>query len=296
LQDITMHPRYATMLGYTQAELETNFADEIEHTARSLNLSREDLLAKIQHWYNGYRFHALAEAVYNPVSINLFFDTQEFQNYWFATGTPTFLVNLLREQGVYDVSAQRVDPSGFDTFELDRLKLSAILYQTGYLTITGSEADGLLTLDYPNKEVRDSMLKQLLEAFAGVEVEHSTALVLRLREAFEAGDLEQVFRVLRGVFSGVPYQLYEKWPERFYHATIHLLFRYLGVRVHSEVCTTDERMDCAVETLGRVCILEFKLDEPAEAALEQIRRRRYYESWWHLGKPVIGVGVQLSSQ
>ncbi|MDW8231109.1 MAG: AAA family ATPase, partial [Saprospiraceae bacterium] len=118
LEDISMAPQYAEMLGYTQAELETNFADEIEHTARSLNLSREDLLAKIQHWYNGYRFHPRAETVYNPVSINLFFRRQEFGNYWFATGTPTFLVNLLRERGVYDVGVQHVNASGFDSFEL----------------------------------------------------------------------------------------------------------------------------------------------------------------------------------
>ncbi|MCS7035032.1 MAG: AAA family ATPase, partial [Saprospiraceae bacterium] len=152
LRDITMHPQYATMLGYTQAELENNFALEIEQTAQNLKITREQLLEQIRHWYNGYRFHANAEAVYNPVSVNLFFDTQEFNNYWFATGTPTFLVNLLKQQGVYDVGAHHVDPSGFDSFELDNLKLSAILYQTGYLTITGAE-EGLLTLDYPNKEV-----------------------------------------------------------------------------------------------------------------------------------------------
>ncbi|MCS7035761.1 MAG: PD-(D/E)XK nuclease domain-containing protein, partial [Saprospiraceae bacterium] len=198
--------------------------------------------------------------------------------------------------GVYDVGAQHVDASGFDTFELDNLKLSALMYQTGYLTITGADEEGLLTLDYPNKEVRDSMLQQLLEAFSGVEVEKSTSLAIGLKRAFEAGDLEQVFRLLRGVFSGVPYWLHEKWPERFFHATIYLVFRYLGVRAHSEVCTSEGRMDCAVETSGRVYILEFKLDEPAEVALEQIRQKRYYEAWWHLGKPVVGVGVQLSSQ
>lgn len=108
--------------------------------------------------------------------------------------------------------------------------------------------------------------------------------------------MEQVFRLLRGVFRGVPYPLYERWPERFYHATIHLLFRYLGIRAHSEVCTSDGRVDCAVETAQQVCILEFKLDAPAEAALEQIRPKRYYEARWHLGKPVVGVGVELSSQ
>jgi hypothetical protein len=180
LQDLTMHPQYATMLGYTQAELEANFEQEIAQTAAYLKVTPEELLKQLCYWYNGYRFHARAETVYNPVSVNLFFDTQEFGNYWFATGTPTFLVNLLKEQGVYEVGAQHVDPSGFDTFELDRLKLSAILYQTGYLTITAAEEGGLLTLDYPNKEVRDSMLKYLLEAFTGVETEHGMALVIRL--------------------------------------------------------------------------------------------------------------------
>ncbi|MCS7036233.1 MAG: AAA family ATPase, partial [Saprospiraceae bacterium] len=145
LNDITMHPQYATMLGYTQAELEANFEEEIAQTAATLHLTREQLLEQLRHWYNGYRFHARAETMYNPVSVNLFFDTQEFGNYWFATGTPTFLVNLLRTHGVYDVGAQHVDASGFDTFELDNLKLSALMYQTGYLTITGADEEGLLT-------------------------------------------------------------------------------------------------------------------------------------------------------
>ncbi len=206
------------------------------------------------------------------------------------------MIQLRDEQGVYDVCMQHVNPSGLDTFELDNLKLSAILYQTGYLTITGVDEEGLLTLDYPNKEVRDSMLQQLLEAFVGVEVEKSTSTAIELQRAFEAGDLERVFRLLRSVFGGVPYWLHEKWPERFFHASIFLLFRYMGVRAHSEVCTSEGRMDCAVETSGRVYILEFKLDESAEVALEQIRQRRYYEAWWHLGKPVVGVGVELSSQ
>jgi PAS domain-containing protein len=296
LRDITMHPQYATMLGYTQAELEVNFEEEIVQTADYLHLTREQLLEQLRLWYNGYRFEEHGERLYNPVSINNFFYFQKFQNYWFATGTPTFLIQLLKEQGVYDVGMQHVNPSGFDTFELDNLKLSAILYQTGYLTITGVDEEGLLTLDYPNKEVRDSMLQQLLEAFVGVEVEKSTSTAIELQRAFEAGDLERVFRLLRGVFGGVPYWLHEKWPERFFHASIFLLFRYMCVRAHSEVCTSEGRMDCAVETLGRVYILEFKLDEPAEVALEQIRQRRYYEAWWHLGKPVIGVGVELPSQ
>ncbi|MDW8229721.1 MAG: AAA family ATPase, partial [Saprospiraceae bacterium] len=105
LRDITMHPQYATMLGYTQAELEANFEEEIAQTAATLHLTREQLLEQLRYWYNGYRFEERAETLYNPVSINSFFFFQKFQNYWFATGTPTFLVNLLRTQGVYDVGA-----------------------------------------------------------------------------------------------------------------------------------------------------------------------------------------------
>ena len=105
LQDITTHPRYATMLGYTQTELEDNFAAEIVATAEHLKLSREELLQKLKYWYNGYCFHANEGSVYNPVSINLFFNTHDFRNYWFETGTPTFLINLLKQHGLYNFIA-----------------------------------------------------------------------------------------------------------------------------------------------------------------------------------------------
>jgi hypothetical protein len=296
LQDITMHPRFATMLGYTQEELETNFAAEIVDTAAHLRLSQAELLEKMRFWYNGYRFEQDAPTVYNPVSANTFFSFQKFENFWFATGTPTFLINLLKQEGLYDLQFDNLNPMGFDSFELDNLKPAAILYQTGYLTIREGAESGLLTLDYPNKEVRDAMLEHLIEGFVGVDTEFSAALIIKLRKAFLTDDLEQVFRILQGVFRGLPYQLYEKTPERFYHAAVHLLFTYLGLRVHSEVCTSDGRADCVVETDSRVYILEFKLDESAEVALAQIRQKKYYQAWWNKGKPVTGLGVNFSSE
>jgi len=159
LQDITMHPQYATMLGYTQEELEDNFSEEIAATADHMKTTPEELLEKMRLWYNGYRFEENAPTVYNPVSINTFFSFQKFQNFWFATGTPSFLINLLKEEGLYDLNFDHLNPTGFDSFELDNLKLAAILYQTGYLTIKDKDEEGLLTLDYPNKEVRDAMLE-----------------------------------------------------------------------------------------------------------------------------------------
>ncbi|MFM8488826.1 MAG: AAA family ATPase, partial [Bacteroidota bacterium] len=159
----------------------------------------------------------------------MFLYRREFANFWFATGTPTFLINLLRKEGIYELHFPPLNPAGFETFELDRLKVEAILFQTGYLTIQSRDEDGLLILDYPNKEVRDSMLENLIEGFVGVNTERSASLVISLRKAFFADDLEQVFRILNQVFAKIPYQLYDKHPEKFYHAAIHLLFTYMGL-------------------------------------------------------------------
>jgi hypothetical protein len=294
LNDLTLQADYATMLGYTQEELESNFAEEIETAASKQNLSQPELLEKMREWYNGYRFHASANKVYNPVSVNLFFNEKEFKNFWFTTGTPSFLVNLLKKEGIYDLHFPAINPGGFESFELDHLKLIAILFQTGYLTIQHKDEDGLLQLDYPNKEVRDSMLEILIEGFVGVDAERSTALVISIRNAFRQNNLEQVFRILQSVFNSLPYSLYEKYPEKFFHAAIHLLFTYMGIRVHSEVCTSDGRVDSLVETDTHVYILEFKLDESPQIALEQIKHKKYYQPYWLKGKTVVGVGVNFS--
>ena len=119
LQDITMHPAYATMLGYTQQELEHHFSEEIIEAAAQLHLSREALLDQLRRWYNGYRFEENAESVYNPVSINLFFSQNKFENFWFATGTPTFLINLLKQQGLYDFKLTEQSQLSFDSFDLE---------------------------------------------------------------------------------------------------------------------------------------------------------------------------------
>lgn len=296
LQDITMHPRFATMLGYTQEELEKNFDEELTETAAQLKLDKSELLAQLRLWYNGYRFEENTETVYNPVSVNTFFSFQKFENFWFATGAPTLLINILKQEGLYNFNLQPLTQLEFDSFELDDLRPYGLLYQTGYLTIKSKNEFGLYELDYPNHEVKNAMLAYLLEAFGGVRKGSGLAMAVQLEQAFFAADLEKVIRILQTLFKGLPYQLYEKAPERFYHAAIHLLFSYMGLRVHSEVTTSDGRADCVVETNNRIYVLEFKLDESAQAALEQIRQKKYYQAWWHKDKPVTGVGVNFSSQ
>ena len=295
LVDMTSAPQFATMFGYTQEELEHNFADHIAATAEQMKLSREALLTQMKEWYNGYRFEEDAATVYNPVSINLFFGMGKFENFWFETGTPTFLINILREQGLYEFDLEPKTQLEFEGFELDNLHPYGLLYQTGYLTIKYRDEFGLYHLDYPNYEVKNAMLAYLLDAFGGVHRGGGIVMAIKLEQAFMAQDIDKVVRILQGLFKNLPYQLYEKFPESFYHAAIHLIFAYMGLRVHSEVCTSDGRADSVVETPTHIYILEFKLDESPEAALQQIRAKKYYQAWWERGKPVVGIGVNFSS-
>jgi predicted DNA-binding ribbon-helix-helix protein len=291
-----MHPQYATMSGYTQAELEHYFEEEITETAQQMNLTREALLEKLREWYNGYRFEANADRVYNPVSVNNFFNQRKFENYWFATGTPTFLVNILKKEGIYALHLEHISQLDFDSFELEDIRPYGLLYQTGYLTIQSRDEYGLYTLDYPNLEVKDSMLAYLMETYGGVSKGTGVSTAIRMEKAFMTGDIDGVMQALQSIFAHIPYQLYEKRPEKFYHAAIHLLFTYMGLRVRSEVCTSDGRVDSLVETPDRIYLLEFKLDKTAREALDQILSRKYYRSAWERGKPVTCVGVNFSSE
>lgn len=296
LVDLTMHPDYATMLGYTQEELEANFSEEMAVAAASLKLSLPELLIKLREWYNGYRFEENAPTVYNPISINYFFSQKKFDNFWFSTGTPTFLIQLLKQNGIFDLHVIGQTTLDFDSFELEDIRLFGLLYQTGYLTIQSRDEFGQYILDYPNREVKHAMLAYLLEAFGGVSKGTGVSMAIQLERAFIADDLAEVFRILQEMFSHIPYFLHERYPEKFFHAAIHLLFTYMGIRVRSEVCTSHGRADSLVETPTRVYLLEYKLDKSPEEALLQIRSKQYYRAAWGLGKPITAVGVQFSSQ
>ena len=296
LTDLTMNARYATMLGYTQEELEAGFAEEIEATAEVLNMSRAGLLEEIRQWYNGYRFEEDAKTVYNPVSLNMFFFRQELKNFWFETGTPTLFIQQLRQQGLYDFRLEPQPEHIFDSFDLDSLNIFGLLYQTGYLTLAGRNDFGLYVLDYPNHEVRHSMTGYLLEAFGGLEYGRALPLIYYLETHFQAHEVNKAMELIQGMFKTIPYHLHERFPEKFFHAAIHLMFTYMGVTVQSEVATSDGRIDAVVETRERVYLFEFKLDQSPEVALAQIREKRYFQAFWAKGKPVFGIGIEISSQ
>ncbi len=295
LYDITLSESYVTMLGYTQEELETFFAEHLKDFCEKKNYSREEALAQIRRWYNGYSWDGEA-FVYNPFSILLFFKDHKFTNYWFKTATPTFLINLIRKEVYYDFDGVKVGDAAFDSFDIEHLDVITLLFQTGYLTIKKyDERRELYTLGYPNREVKKSMLEYLVHAFSNTSATQVRAYALDVADALQEEDLEKVRDVFNILLYSLPYQLHQK-AEKFYHAIVHLFFTYMGLDVHSEVSTARGRADSMVEFDDKVYCFEFKLDRSAREALEQLKNRGYADKYRSTGKKIILIGVNFSSE
>jgi hypothetical protein len=309
LSDLTLNQNYATIVGYTQDELEQNFEDFFVAIERKLSLNRADLLAQMKTWYNGFSWDGESR-VYNPFGLLNFFNNQAFRNYWFATGTPTFLVNLMKEKGAYAFESQRVTDSFLEKANLDNLDIVSVMFQTGYLTIKELNAlTGEILLDYPNKEVRDSMYQFLLDDMAKMPQEGTAQnTVKNLAKAFRDNDLDFVKLIINTLFSDLPAQLYHgnkaenaldkkrelALSERFFHSIIHLVFKYLGVFIESEVSTSMGRADSVIQTPTHVYIFEFKYNKSGKAAITQLEKNNYADKYRISNKKIVGIGVNFS--
>lgn len=217
-------------------------------------------------------------------------------DYWFKTGTPTFLMEKVKEDRMFNFNDLKVSKKLFDSYDLENLELRSLLFQTGYLTIRHiDERRGQYTLDYPNREVEEAMHDHLIGELTGRPAVDSLQPVLQLEDAFLAKDLAKVVQIINSMLKDVPSLLLDQKNEHFYHALVHLLFRYLGLFIESEVHTSDGRMDAVVQTPTDVFILEFKLDESAESALQQIKTKQYAEKYRLTNKPVTGIGIAFGS-
>ena len=232
LRDITMHAEFAGMLGYTQQEFEDNFQEEIAQTASSLKIPRGELLQKIKNWYDGYRFHANAESVYNPVSLASFFlNGGEFNNYWFSTGTPSFLIELIRKQhfNFEEVLTKPVSGIAFSAYEVDRLDPLPLLLQTGYLTIRDAFEDFGMTfyhLGFPNFEVRSAFDTYLLNAYTGISKEILEGISARLARNVRSGNIDDFMNDMKVFFAAIPYDI-QLPDEKYYQTIFFLLFLML---------------------------------------------------------------------
>jgi hypothetical protein len=300
LVDLTMDSRYADLLGYTQDELEQNFAPHIEHVAALRGSTTGEVLEQMRAWYNGYRFSEAEIWVYNPVSVGRFLDTGKLSNYWFETGTPSFLIKLLKSGRltIPEISREPLDELAFSAYEVDRVSALPLLFQTGYLTIREvipTSRQPLYRLDYPNMEVREAFSQYLVESYTNVEKSIVPAYLRRLLAALESGDLDRAMQTLRIFFADIPYDI-QLNNEKYYQTIFFVLLRLLALDVDCEVRTESGRIDAVVKTAARIFVFEFKLQGTAEEALEQIHQRRYHEKYTADGRELLLVGAAFDPE
>ena len=295
LTDITLDKRYSAICGYTEGDLDTVFAPELP------GLDRE----RIREWYNGYRWRG-TEKVYNPYDVLLLFDSREYAAHWFETGTPAFLVDLLLQRRVASVALDRMVSTTelLSTFDVGNIGTEALLFQTGYLTITGEEELGgkaLYRLGYPNREVRQSLNEHLLRHLVQ-DTEQQTANSIRLQRLLSAHDCAGLKELFHAFFTSIPYQWYTNNAiaeyEGFYASVFYSYFAALGYEITVEESSSHGRLDMAVRTGGHVYLFEFKVAElaPPGAALAQLRERGYADKYRGRGEPIHLIGVELSRQ
>jgi hypothetical protein len=294
LKDLTLHRLGETLLGYTQTELYHYFDLYIKQIASLHKISAQELKEEIKEWYNGYNFGG--ERLYNPFSILNFMDDKKFTNYWFETGTPTFLIKLVVEGGYYDMKSVRTNLAALGNFDITNLSPVPILFQTGYLTLKENIVGNTYRLGYPNKEVENSMVQLLLDEYTQKQTDQTTNLLLQLKENFDANDLESVFIDLNALFADIPYQIFETKKENYYHSVIFLTFKHLGYYATSEVSTSRGRIDAVVETKNSIYILEFKVNDTAQNALKQIKEKGYADKYLNQNKKIILIGVSFEDK
>jgi Predicted AAA-ATPase/PD-(D/E)XK nuclease superfamily/PAS fold len=298
LDDITIDRRFSTLVGYTPEELSRDFAEWLDyvHTTHFDDWTREEFNDAIKQWYNGYSWDA-KKTVYNPFSILNFLQKGEFLDYWFRSGTPTFLVTLIKEKKEYEFQNIRGTASLLESYEIENIQLPALFFQAGYLTITDiSRVGGQLTLEYPNREVEQSMSNHIMATMLNRDPVFSAAPVETFKNAFLANDVERVVKTINAMLKDVPSLLLEGKQEHFYHALVHLHFRYLGWYLDSEVHTSDGRMDAVVKTDLHIYIIEFKIDQSAATAITQIKNKAYAEKYNTENKQIVAVGINFDTQ
>ena len=295
LTDLTLEPDYSAICGYTDADLDTVFAPELD------GLDRD----QVRDWYNGYSWRG-DERVYNPFDILLLFRTREFAAHWFETGTPTFLVDTLFRRRVSSLALDGMVGSAalLSTFDVDDMPTEALLFQTGYLTIERPEPRGgemFFRLGYPNREVRQSLNRSLLNRMTG-DASRPVAHSARLYDLLLVNDFAGLATLFESFFASIPYEWYTNNDiasyEGFYASVFYSYFAGLGLDVVVEDSSSRGRLDMALCFNANVYLFELKVVElaPEGAALAQLKAKGYADKYRGRGEPIHLIGVEFSKE
>jgi Predicted AAA-ATPase/PD-(D/E)XK nuclease superfamily len=296
LKDITLNEQFATICGYTQTELEDNFKVRFERLANKNEMTVAQALAKTKAHYNGYSWGSNTK-VYNPYSTLNLLDNYEFNNFWFESGSPTFLIDLLKAGMVFNIENTEIEKVVLQTASIETLDATIVLFQTGYLTIVGENKKyETFILDYPNKEVRESMTRFLLIAFSSQEYRSQSVLLRNLDKALLYNDIDALFSAINTLFATIPHQIFLHKYEAYFQSVLYLTFNLLGYRTKSEVSVHKGRIDWVVESNTHIYVVEFKINASASVAMAQIKDKNYYTAYLNQNKKVTLIGVNLDSE
>ena len=306
LRDISIEEDYAGICGITQKELEANFQPEIQALAQRRALEYSQVVAALKQWYDGYLFHPAGENMYNPYSVLSALVKKEIKSYWFSTGTPTFLVNYLKEAHFFipDLDGNvELDEDGLQTYRAAAQDTLPILFQAGYLTIKEYISDlRLYRLGFPNDEVRYGFLHNLLPAYSDVQFGQTGVSVARFVQDIRNGNVDGFMERMQSIISGIPYDNLTKenlkLREQNYQAAVYLIFALMGQFIQTEVHCALGRSDAAVTTADTAYIFEFKLtgNGAAEDAIAQIKEKNYAAQYKTSGKKIVLIGSSFDEE
>ena len=297
LEDISMINTYADLCGVTDVEIRGELKEDVQALADALGLEYEATLQELKERYDGYHFTPKAPGVYNPFSLLNTFKNGQFGDYWFETGTPTYLVELLKrtKYNLYNMAHTETSASVLNSIDAASYNPIPVIYQSGYLTIKAYDPEfGVYTLGFPNREVEQGFVGYLLPYYTSVNRVNTAFEIQRFVREVRQGDVDAFLERLQSFFADTPYELAREL-ELHYQNVLFIVFRLVGLYTQVEYHTNRGRIDLVLKTDRYIYIMEFKLDGTAEEALRQIEEKGYADPIAHDGREVIKVGVNFSS-
>ncbi len=300
ITNLSMQKDYAGVCGFTKEELLTYFSKDIETLGSTFELTKEETIAKLKEYYDGYHFAAISPDVFNPYSLLRCFAEQEFNTYWFSSGTPTYLLNMMRKFNVVptDLKTTYARSSAFDTPTENMKTLTPLLYQSGYITIKGYDPlSQLYTLDIPNKEIKVGLFESLLPNYLeGQYAENGDVAIARMSVLINRRDMDGALKLLQTFLGTVPYCDNTHY-EGHYQQMLYIIFTLLtNFVVDVEVHTPKGRVDIVLLTKTDLYVMELKLNKSAEVAMQQIDLNEYNERFALSGKPITNIGINFDSE
>ena len=298
LDDISMRKDYVEICGVSDQELHENLDIELHEFAETQDLSYDKLCTKLKEYYDGYHFTHNSIGIYNPFSLLNAFKYKEFGSYWFETGTPTYLVKLLKKHH-YDLERmahEETDAQVLNSIDSESTNPIPVIYQSGYLTIKGyDERFGIYRLGFPNREVEEGFIRFLLPFYANVNKVESPFEVQKFVREVETGDYDSFFHRLQSFFADTTYEVIRE-QELHYENVLFIVFKLVGFYTKVEYHTNDGRIDLVLQTEKFIYIMEFKLNGTAVEALQQINDKRYALPFEADGRKLFKIGINFSEK